>query len=95
MLFENYSILNDQKIQEIAGKVGLDEPEFNKDELDPAINAHIRQDYEDGIELGVRGTPTVFINGKKLRDRSMSAMEAAIEEELQKQQKQSEKEEGK
>ena len=92
MLFENYNRINDQKIQEIVGLLGLDETEFKKQQQDPTITARIRQDYEDGIQLGVRGTPTVFINGKKLRDRSMSGMEAAIEKELQKQQRKSQKE---
>lgn len=91
MLFENYNRLNDQKIQEIVGLVGLDETEFKKQQQDPTITARIRQDYEDGIQLGVRGTPTVFINGKKLRNRSMSGMQAVIEKELQKQQEKSPK----
>ena len=86
MLFENYNRLNDQKIQEIAGLLGLDETEFKKQQQNPAVTEHIREDYEEGIRLGVRGTPTVFINGKKLRDRSMKSMETTIEKELQKQQ---------
>jgi protein-disulfide isomerase len=85
MLFENYNRLNDQKIQEIAGILSLDETEFKKQQQNPAITERIRQDYEEGIRLGVRGTPTVFINGKKVRDRSMRQMETIIEKELQKQ----------
>ena len=91
MLFENYNRLNDQKIQEIAGLLGLDETEFKKQQQSPAITERIRQDYEEGIRLGVRGTPTVFINGKKLRDRSMKSMETAIEKEIQKQQEENDK----
>ena len=91
MLFENYNRLNDQKIQEIAGLLGLDETEFKKQQQSPAIIERIRQDYEEGIRLGVRGTPTVFINGKKLRDRSMKSMETAIEKEIQKQQEENDK----
>jgi protein-disulfide isomerase len=94
MLFENYNRLNDQKIQEIAGLLGLDETELKKQQQDPAITAQIRQDYEEGIKVGVRGTPTLFINGKKLRDRSMRGMESIIEKELQKQQGKTESTEG-
>ena len=85
-LFENYNRLNDQKILEIAGQLGLNETELKNQQRNPAITERIRQDYEEGIRVGVRGTPTVFINGKKLRDRSMKQMENAIEKELQKQQ---------
>ena len=82
MLFENYNRLNDQKIQEIAGLLGLDESEFKKQQQSPAVTERIRQDYEEGIRLGVRGTPTVFINGKKIKNRSLKNMEAVINEEL-------------
>ena len=92
MLFENYNRLNDQKIQEIVGVLGLDETEFKKQQQSPAVTEQIRQDYEEGIRLGVRGTPTVFINGKKLRDRSMKSMETTIEKEVRKSQEKSQKE---
>ena len=91
MLFENYNRLNDQKIQEIAGLLGLDETEFKKQQQDKTLTERIRQDYEEGIRVGVRGTPTVFINGKKVRDRSMRQMETIIEKELQKQKEENEK----
>lgn len=91
-LFKNYNRLNDQKIQEIAGLLGLDETKFKEQQKNPAITERIRQDYEEGIRLGVRGTPTLFINGKKLRDRDMKSMEAVVEKELQKQQEKSQKE---
>jgi protein-disulfide isomerase len=92
MLFSNYNRLNDQKIQEIVDLLSLDEIKFKEQQKNPNITKRIRQDYEEGIRLGVRGTPTLFINGKKLRDRGMKSMEAAIEKELQKQQEKSQKE---
>ena len=92
MLFSNYNRLNDQKIQEIVGLLALDETKFKEQQNNPAITKRIRQDYEEGIRIGVRGTPTIFINGKKLRDRGVQSMEAAIEKELQKQQEKSQEE---
>lgn len=91
-LFNNYNRLNDQKIKEIVGLLGLDETKFIEQQKNPAITERIRQDYEEGIRLGVRGTPTIFLNGKKLRDRGMQSMESVIEKELQKQQEKSQKE---
>jgi protein-disulfide isomerase len=91
-LFSNYSRLNDQKIQEIVGLLGLDETKFKEQQKNSAITQRIRQDYEEGIRIGVRGTPTIFINGKKLRERGMKGMEAVIEKELQKQQEKNQKE---
>jgi protein-disulfide isomerase len=92
MLFSNYNRLNDQKIKEIVGLLALDETKFKEQQKNPAFTKRIRRDYEEGIRVGVRGTPTIFINGKKLRDRSMKSMESVIEKELQKQQEKSQKE---
>lgn len=84
LLFKNYNKLNDQKIQEIALELGLDQAEFNEKMKDPRIRAAIRQDVQEGARAGVRGTPTIFINGKRLRDRSLRGFQAAIDKELQK-----------
>ena len=81
-LFKNYNRLNDQKIQEIATQLGLDQTKFEEHQKSPVESARIRQDYEEGIKLGVRGTPTLFINGKKVKNRSMQNMEAIINEEI-------------
>jgi protein-disulfide isomerase len=81
-LFKNYNRLNEQKIQEIATQLGLDQTKFKEHRKNPAEAARIRKDYEEGLGLGVRGTPTVFINGRKLKKRSLPIMEAIINEEL-------------
>ena len=83
-LYKSYNRLNEQKIDEIARMLQLDESEFRNQQNNPDIVAHIRKDYEEGIQLGIRGIPTVFINGKKMRDRSMKNLEAEIEKELEK-----------
>ncbi len=84
LLFKNYNQLNDQKINEIALALGLNQEEFEKKRKDPAIERRIRQDLSEGRRAGVRGTPTVFINGKRLRDRSLKGFQAAIDKELEK-----------
>ena len=76
--------LTDQKIDEIAQKLQLNGTEFKANQKNPEIAAQIRRDYEEGIRLGIRGVPTVFINGKKMRDRSLKSLAAAIERELEK-----------
>jgi protein-disulfide isomerase len=83
-LYRNYNRLNDQKIDEIAKQLQLNETEFKAYQKNPEIAAQIRRDYEEGIRLGIRGVPTVFINGKKMRDRSLESLEAVINRELEK-----------
>ncbi|UCF90912.1 MAG: thioredoxin domain-containing protein [Desulfobacterales bacterium] len=84
LLFENYNQLNDQKIRDISRSLGFDEVEFEKKMKDPAVQGQIRQDVLDGRQAGVRSTPTVFINGRLLRDRTLQGFQAAVEKELQK-----------
>ncbi len=81
-LFKNYNRLNDQKIQEIVKQLNLDQTKFDENKKSPVEAARVRQDYEEGIRLGVRGTPTVFINGRRLKNRSIKIMEEIIAEEI-------------
>jgi protein-disulfide isomerase len=39
---------------------------------------------DEAYRLGVNSVPTVFVNGKRLRDRSFESFAAAIEKELKK-----------
>ena len=84
LLFENYNRLNDQKIQEISVAVGLNPAEYEKKKKDPALKRRVNQDFLEGRQAGVRGTPTIFINGVRLRDRSLKGFQAAIDKQLQK-----------
>ncbi|UCD77963.1 MAG: thioredoxin domain-containing protein [Desulfobacterales bacterium] len=83
LLFKNYNQINDQKIQEIALALNFNEVEFEKKMRDPEIQNKIRRDVLDGRKAGVNSTPTVFINGKLLRNRSLEGFQAAIDKELQ------------
>jgi protein-disulfide isomerase len=84
LLYKNYNRLNDEKIQEIALAVGLNREEFEKKKNDPAIARQIRQDISDGEQAGVRGTPTVFINGIRLKNRSLEGFQEAVDNQLEK-----------
>ena len=83
LLFENGDSLSDEKFQDIARELGLDLERFEKDLNDLKIVARINQDIRLGAHMGVRGTPTVFINGNVARARTLEALEAAVRHELQ------------
>ena len=81
-LYANYNRLNDQKVQEIVAKLGLDETKFEEDKKSAQLAARVQQDWQDGKRIGIRGTPTLFINGRKVKNRSISGLEALIDEQL-------------
>jgi len=81
-LFDSYNRLSDQKIREIAVSLGLNMETFEKDLKDPAIQAKIRQDFQDGNRADVRGTPAVYINGRVLKNRTLAGFQENIDKEL-------------
>lgn len=86
-LFKNYNKLNDEKFDEIAGSLGLDLEQFKKDMQNPALAALVQRDLQDGVAAGVRGTPSIFINGRLLQQRSLQGFQQLIDEELKKKKK--------
>ncbi len=82
-LFANYNKLNDGLIRELAESVGLDMARFDKDVENPSLAQEVAADIKLGTDSGVRGTPSVYVNGVQLKDRSMAGFRAAIEAELQ------------
>jgi protein-disulfide isomerase len=83
-LFKNYNKLNDEKFDEIAQSIGLDMEQFKQDMQNPALAAMVQRDLKDGVEAGVRGTPSIFINGRLLQQRSLPGFKQIIDEELAK-----------
>ena len=55
-----------EHLQEIADEVGLDGPLFEECLNTGQYEAEVQADYDSGIAAGVRGTPTMFINGSKI-----------------------------
>jgi protein-disulfide isomerase len=79
LLFKNYNKLNDQKIQDIALVLAMEQAEFKKSMNEPVIQAKINQDLMDGIRIGVQGIPAVFINGKFIRNRNLAGLQEVID----------------
>jgi protein-disulfide isomerase len=84
LLFKDYNRLNEQKVKEIAQKLKLDMERFEKDRKDPRIRALINRDVSEGNRAGVRGSPTIFVNGRLLRNRSPAGFQELIEKALKK-----------
>ena len=82
-LFKNYNKLNEKKIQKIAAKLNLNKAQFEKDRKDPLLLEKVEHDYNEGVQLIVSGIPTVFVNGRKLKNRSQQAFQQLIDKELE------------
>ena len=66
-LLANHNQVNDAKILEIASELKLDMQRFNKDRTSEALRKIISEDIDNGHAIGVTGTPSIFINGKRFK----------------------------
>ncbi|MBU0613514.1 DsbA family protein [Patescibacteria group bacterium] len=62
-LFENQSGLGDDLYKEIAADLGLDATKFEECYSSKATADKVQEDYTEGQQLGVNGTPGNFVNG--------------------------------
>ena len=77
-LFKQYKQISDQKIEEIRSQLGLKADQFQKDMKAPQTMNKIRADAGNGRDAGVRGTPTVYVNGILLRDKTQRGFKLAV-----------------
>ncbi len=86
VLFANQATLDAAKMEEYAKQAGLDLARFKKD-LD-AKKAEYEKRVDAELALGqsvdVRGTPTLYVGGRKVRVRTVEGMGAMVDEELKK-----------
>jgi protein-disulfide isomerase len=70
-LFANQRALGNEQIKQYAQEIGLDLAKFETDMNSPEVQKQIQDDMALATKVGVRGTPTVFVNGKLLQNRSL------------------------
>jgi protein-disulfide isomerase len=56
----------DENLTALAGETGLDAQRFERDYENARYEPLVRADFQKGLDLGVNGTPTFFINGRML-----------------------------
>ncbi len=83
-LFATAPELGPEEITGIATKLGLDLEKFKLDMESDEIAEKVKKDLSDAQDAGVTGTPTIFINGIKLKSRTFEAIQKLIDEELAK-----------
>ena len=83
-LFKDYRKINDEKIQQIAVQLELDQSQYEKDRQDPATKKKIQQDVQQALSMGITSVPAVFVNGKRLKRWNLDGFQKAIDNELKK-----------
>ena len=65
-----------------AQDLGLDMADYDAAVGASATLERVQQDYQDGIDLGVQGTPTFFLDGELLEPASVKDFRGAIDDAL-------------
>ncbi len=65
-----------------AEEMGLDMADYDDAVADPATLERVLRDREDGLALGVEGTPTFFLNGEKVEVDTTAEFTMLIDEAL-------------
>lgn len=85
VLFQNQGALDVASLKGYAGKLGLDQATFDACVDSKKHAEEVQADFSDGRANDVTGTPTFFINGRKVVGaQSFATMQKIIDEELQK-----------
>lgn len=69
-------------IDETAQKVGLDMVQFKADLASQETQMQLAKDKTDAQQADVASTPSLFVNGRPVRDRSLKGLQAMVTEAL-------------
>lgn len=79
LLYGDQEHLGREAYISFAEKLGLNQKKFELDLDDKAAAAEVRKDIADGDDYGVGSTPTIFINGIKVRRATPDGLHKAID----------------
>ncbi len=79
LLFQNQGKLEIENLKQYATQLQLDRKKFDEALDSGKFADKVQRDLQDGYKIGVNSTPSVFINGKRVRDRTKESLKAAIE----------------
>ncbi len=81
---ENGGWANRSLFDSVAKRLGLDQVKFDQCLADPSMLSAVQASTNQGKQLGIQGTPTLFINGKQYTGGlDLSSISSAIDAALQ------------
>jgi protein-disulfide isomerase len=82
VLFKNQSALDTPSLKKYASDLGLDRARFDAALDSGQYATEVSHDIADGEAYGVDATPTIFINGVRLRNMTAEGLRAAVDSAL-------------
>lgn len=82
LVYADFRDLTLEKLTQYAEKLKLNLPQFQQQMNSQEAKDRVLRDMQEGRDAGVLGTPTVFINGRLVRDRTPESFQKMIDEAL-------------
>lgn len=82
VMFANNRELQIERLKEYAARIGLDAVKFEKDLQSPEVTQVVERELSEARSSDVQGTPTFFVNGKRLMTRSLDGFKQAVNDAL-------------
>jgi len=82
ILLRNQSTLSVEKLKAFAGELALDQGRFDSALDSGKFAESVQRDLEDGMRLGVNGTPAIFVNGKRVTAKGYDELKASVDQAL-------------
>jgi protein-disulfide isomerase len=79
LLFQNQRALGADQLKDYAKQAGVDVAKWEKDMNSPEIAEQINGEMKEAQAAEVRGTPSIFLNGKRVMNRSMDGFKSMID----------------
>jgi protein-disulfide isomerase len=76
--------ITSSSLDRIAQEISLDKKRFKKDMDSQELRQQVKNEIAEATKLGVTGTPTIFVNGRRLKQRSLQGFQILINQELRK-----------
>jgi len=83
-LYSDFRNLSPERIKLYASELKMDMAQYEKDLADRKVQAQVGRDLREARMSGVGGTPTMFINGLLVQNRSPQGMQEMIDKEVSK-----------
>src|SRR5262245_22357014 len=81
ILFKNQRALGADQLKDYAKQAGVpDLAKWEKDMNSPEVQDQINSEMREAQAAEVRGTPTIFVNGKRVQNRSVEGFKQLIDE---------------
>jgi protein-disulfide isomerase len=82
LLFERQTHLEDADLERYATMLRLDIPKWKSDMDSAAVKTRVSNDHKLGEDLNLKGTPTIYVNGRELDVEEDESLEDRVADEL-------------